>query len=796
MFKNFTIKVKILGSVILGLTVLSLLLTTTSINETTSALLEKNYSTLTASRDSKIKQIETFFSERIGDIQVLSKSEDVQNLGEELNSVYKQLNLKNYEEFPVNNISVKNGLKKHEAFFQNYAKEYGYYDIFIIGADHGHVMYTQAKESDFGANLSSGSLKDSSLAEVWRKVKDQKRSVFVDMRPYAPSNGAPAMFLGTPIFYQDTNKFSAVLVFQISDKAINNIMQFRKGYGESQEDYLVGPDKLMRSDSYLDPKGHSLQASFLNGANVDTKASSEALAGKTNTEIVIDYNGNPVLSAYSYVKIGEDLKWAILSEIDEAEVMAVPYAIRNTMIVLSLVLFIVVTTVIYFVIMQGVVKPLNTFQDGLLGFFRYLNREADDAKPIAIDSNDEIGVMSKVVNQNIAKSKDNIEEDRRVIDDTINVLSEFEQGDLCQRVQATTSNPALQELTSLLNKMGENVESNIDNVLDVLEQYSNYNYMSKVDTANLKEHLLKLANGVNDLGEAITGMLVENKSNGLTLDESSTILLKNVDILNKNSNEAAAALEETAAALEEITSNITHNTENVVKMSSYANELTVSANDGQKLAQETTVSMDEINAQVTAISEAISVIDQIAFQTNILSLNAAVEAATAGEAGKGFAVVAGEVRNLAARSAEAASEIKSLVENATVKANNGKTIADKMISGYNSLNENVLKTMDLIKDVEMASKEQQSGIEQINDAVTSLDQQTQQNAMIATQTHDVAVQTDEIAKLVVLNADEKEFEGKDSVESKFTDTKTQTIQSDKKVNQNVLKQDEEDWKNF
>ena len=109
----------------------------------------------------------------------------------------------------------------------------------------------------------------------------------------------------------------------------------------------------------------------------------------------------------------------------------------------------------------------------------------------------------------------------------------------------------------------------------------------------------------------------------------------------------------------------------------------------------------------------LGVIDQIAFQTNILSLNAAVEAATAGEAGKGFAVVAQEVRNLASRSAEAANEIKALVGTATQKANDGKKISDEMIKGYEELNENITQTISLINDVEAASKEQQTGIEQI-----------------------------------------------------------------------------------
>ena len=209
-------------------------------------------------------------------------------------------------------------------------------------------------------------------------------------------------------------------------------------------------------------------------------------------------------------------------------------------------------------------------------------------------------------------------------------------------------------------------------------------------------------------------------------------------------------------------------------MANFSNNVTKSASQGEKLASQTTIAMDEINVQVNLINDAISIIDQIAFQTNILSLNAAVEAATAGEAGRGFAVVAQEVRNLASRSAEAAKEIKTIVENATSKANQGKDIANHMINGYKELNENIQQTINLIQDIEMSSKEQLSGIEQINDAVNQLDQQTQQHAAIASQTHDVAVITDEIAKLVVSNANDKEFAGKNEVKAKSVNKKSNT----------------------
>ena len=434
--------------------------------------------------------------------------------------------------------------------------------------------------------------------------------------------------------------------------------------------------------------------------------------------------------------------------------------------IITIVFAFILLIFISFLIISDMTNKITNFKNGLLGFFAYLNRESINSELLEDKSKDEFGEMAKVVNQNILRTQKGIEEDRKLINETIAILGEFEQGDLCQRLKLDVENPALAELKRVINNMGTVLETNIDNILKVLEQYSNYNYLNKIDQKGLKEHLLKLANGVNTLGDSITNMLVQNKSNGLTLEQSSSLLLTNVDKLNLSSNEAAASLEETAAALEEITSNIRNNTENIAKMAKYSNEITKASSDGEKLANKTTLAMDEINTQVNLVNEAIGVIDNIAFQTNILSLNAAVEAATAGEAGKGFAVVAQEVRNLATRSAEAAKEIKAIVERATVKANEGKNIATNMIDGYKNLNSNISSTMNLISDIENASKEQLLGIEQINDAVNQLDQQTQQNAMIASQSHDIALSTDEIAKLIVSDANQKEFEGKNEVKAK------------------------------
>ncbi len=395
-----------------------------------------------------------------------------------------------------------------------------------------------------------------------------------------------------------------------------------------------------------------------------------------------------------------------------------------------------------------------------------------DNKNVSLEINtsmaSEYSQIKDVIDQREIELLKKEKEELLLIQEAKMVMDKIKHGIYSDIITSTTSNKSLEEFKQGVNEMIIETRGHFSNVNNILNKYTNYDYRNELKLEGItKEGEFKLLVGsVNKLKNAITQMLLENKTNGVALQNTSEVLLNNVDKLNQSSNEAAQSLKNTSSVLEKITQNVDKTSAQTKQMSNLANAVTVSATDGLNLAFKTTTAMDEINEKVSAINESITIIDQIAFQTNILSLNAAVEAATAGEAGKGFAVVAQEVRNLANSSTQAAREIKNLVESANIKANEGKTIANNMIEGYTTLNSDINKTIELIGDVSSASKEQQIGIIQINDAINILEKQVEANAEVSSQANNIAVKTSNIANKIVDNANQKEFEGKDSINCK------------------------------
>ena len=195
-----------------------------------------------------------------------------------------------------------------------FVTERGYYDFFLIGPD-GDVYYTVEKEADFATNLEHGPWRESGLAEVYRRAKRERKEGTIaisDIQTYGPSNDAPAMFLATAM-HDDEGRFLGVIAFQLPTDRILGIMAYTSGMGESGETFLVGQDKLMRSDSRFS------EASTILRQRVDTPTVDLALAGEQGVELTLDYRDVEVMSAYIPFQVG-DTRWAVMAEFDQSEI--------------------------------------------------------------------------------------------------------------------------------------------------------------------------------------------------------------------------------------------------------------------------------------------------------------------------------------------------------------------------------------------------------------------------------------------------------------------------------------------
>ena len=599
MMKNLSLKFKLITIFILvGLIpfgVIALISWNNSKNEIEKQIIDK----LQAVQQIKTNQLSSFFEERKGDINVLSEN---QTLIDALKS-YEE----GFEQGGINSQAWKAANASYGQFLELYVNEYNYYDLFLIAPD-GDVVYTVSKEEDFGENVLTGKLRNTPLAEAFDQAA--RNTAITDFQWYSISE-EPAAFISKSVIDQD-RKTIGVLVYQISLESINAIMQERSGMGETGETYLVGEDKLMRSDSFLDPQNHSVVASFKNPStgSVNTEAVRRALSGQSGVDIITDYNGNPVLSAYNPIQV-DGFTWVILSEQDESEAFASVNQLTMLILIISVVT-VVLVLIIAFLFANSIEKPISQIVDNLF------------------ESADQVASASE-------------------------------------------------ELSSASQQLAE------------------------------------------------------------------------------GSSEQASSLEETSATLDESNSMLQQTADNTSRATEIAQRASSASEKGSSQMKEMMASMTQIKDSSGELSKIIKVIDDIAFQTNLLSLNAAVEAARAGEAGAGFAVVAEEVRNLAQRSAKAAQDTTDIIEKNVKISASGVNVAQKVQEALQEINTQSNELSNLIDQINVASKEQSQGIGQINQAMNQMEQVTQQNAANAEETasssEEMSAQAETLNDIVIrLNA--------------------------------------------
>jgi len=420
------------------------------------------------------------------------------------------------------------------------------------------------------------------------------------------------------------------------------------------------------------------------------------------------------------------------------------------------VFFIVFTLLVVWFVTKKTTEPLQSLKKELLEFFSFLSYEKKSIEPFKVKYMDEIGEIVVSLNENIVTVLDGIDKNAKAIANSSIVCKEASLGNLDVRITTEASNPEINNLINIVNDLLISLEGNIDKTLSTLDDYSNDEYSTRIeDKDKFEGSFKKLFEQVDLLGETLTNLSGQNMKNGRALQETAHVFSKNVNLLQKSSTEQSLLLDETTGSIEDIMGNIKNTSNNSKDMANIANEVTKYSHDGHKLAEETSEAMDNIYGKVDAILESIDTIKQISFQTNILSLNAAVEAATAGEAGKGFAVVAQEVRNLASRSAEASQKIEDLITVASEESKRGSEIAQNMIEGYNILNERIESTIKLIDIVAKDNNIQMTKIESINTIIQNVDKNASENVKIVNETDEVAKQSEKLASNIVNDATSK-----------------------------------------
>ena len=317
--------------------------------------------------------------------------------------------------------------------------------------------------------------------------------------------------------------------------------------------------------------------------------------------------------------------------------------------------------------------------------------------------------------------------------ETLQVVQAVLDGASDSRVQMGGKSGQIAVLSSAVNRLIDNVLEAAGETQDAVKFALGGDLTKRISLEHKTGHFHALAVSTNSLIENMMGVIqgLQETSREVQLG-AEEISRGNAD-LSQRTEQQASSLEETASSMEEMTATVKNNAENALQANRLASAARDQAERGGQVAGAAVVAMGQINAASKKIADIIGVIDEIAFQTNLLALNAAVEAARAGEQGRGFAVVATEVRNLASRSASAAKEIKALIRDSVAKVNEGTQFVDDSGRVLGEIVTAVKKVTDVVAEIAAGSREQALGIEQVNQAMTSMDTMTQQNSALVEQ---------------------------------------------------------------
>lgn len=657
----------------------------------TKALEFNEYNQLETVGHLKADEIKMFFNETIHNVEYFTTLPPIEPAILELDDLSKEAKNKGYFGRLRDYAPFKAAFDKNFNFLKAFHDKFEFEDVFLISPNSGRIILSADLKSDFGTELKDG---QTHLARAWQEMNRTKKVVVTDFDSYEPSNGMPAMFVVVPSF--NNGVYIGSVAIQVSIDKIDAIMQENIGLGETGETYIVGDDYLMRCNSRFSQEGTILKK------KVDTESVRLGLNDETSVHIIADHGGDEVLSFYSHLglneTIGADFEWVIIAEIHKEEAFESIYDLRNQMILFGLIIVLLVA-LIAFLFARIISTPLIQLTDVARAMsIGDLNQE------ITVHASDEIGELANSFS--ILQSS---------ISEKARQAEEIAAGNLVQEVIPLSDKDV----------MGIAFSSMI---------------------VNLREQIERITEGVN------------------VLSSSSSEIMAMVSQLASSSAETATSVSETTSTVEEVRQTVELSNQKANEVADSAQKTSMISQDGKSSVQETIEGMIKIKEQMESIAgiviqlsekshtigEIAATVNELSEQSNLLAVNAAIEAAKAGEQGKGFTIVAQEIKNLAERSKESTIQIRTIlsdiqkgISNAVMATEQGRKVIDDGLELSSTASEVITALAASVEEASQAalqisasSQQQLIGIDQITYAMENINEASAQNSGSIKQTEE------------------------------------------------------------